>query len=61
MTDHGDYNTFRFVLDNDIEVKAALSGNIKPWQDSARFVKIAWRQEPAPMVCSTLISSSNMT
>jgi hypothetical protein len=52
MTDHGDYNTFRFVLDNDIEAKAALSGNIKPWPDGARFAKIAWRQEPAPMVAA---------
>jgi mono/diheme cytochrome c family protein len=46
MTDRGDNNTFRFVLGNDIAVKAALAGNIKPWPDGARFAKIAWKQDP---------------
>jgi hypothetical protein len=48
MTDRGDNNTFRFVLGNDIAVKAALAGNFKPWPDGARFAKIAWKQEPGP-------------
>jgi hypothetical protein len=43
-TDRGDNNTFRFVLGNDIAVKAARSGNILPWPDGARFAKIAWEQ-----------------
>ncbi len=45
FTDRGDNNTFRFVLGNDIAVKAAQSGNISPWPDGARFAKIAWGQE----------------
>jgi hypothetical protein len=46
-TDRGDNNTFRFILGNDIAVKAAQAGNISPWPDGARFAKIAWQQEPA--------------
>jgi len=45
-TDRGDNHTFRFVLGNDIAVKAAQSGNIRPWPDGAEFAKIAWQQEP---------------
>jgi hypothetical protein len=45
FTDRGDNNTFRFILGNDIAVKAAQSGNISPWPDGARFAKIAWQQE----------------
>jgi hypothetical protein len=44
-TDRGDNNTLRFILGNDIAVKAARSGNIRPWPDGARFAKIAWQQE----------------
>ena len=44
-TDRGDNNTFRYVLGNDIAVKAAQSGNISPWPDGTRFAKIAWQQE----------------
>ncbi|HUD12370.1 MAG TPA: cytochrome P460 family protein [Terracidiphilus sp.] len=44
-TDRGDNNTFRFILGNDIAVKAAQSGNISPWPDGARFAKIAWQQQ----------------
>jgi mono/diheme cytochrome c family protein len=46
-TDRGDNNTFRFILGNDIAVKAAESGNIKPWPEGARFAKIAWQQQVA--------------
>ncbi len=45
FTDLGDNYTFRFVLGNDIAVKAAQSGNISPWPDGTRFAKIAWQQE----------------
>jgi mono/diheme cytochrome c family protein len=45
ITDRGDNYTFRFVLGNDIAVKAAQSGRISPWPDGARFAKIAWQQE----------------
>ena len=45
FTDRGDNYTFRFILGNDIAVKAAQSGNISPWPDGARFAKIAWQQE----------------
>jgi hypothetical protein len=44
-TDRGDNNTFRFILGNDIAVKAAASGNISSWPDGARMAKIAWQQE----------------
>jgi hypothetical protein len=47
-TDRGDNNTFRFVLGNDIAIKAAQTGNISPWPDGARFAKIAWQQELGP-------------
>ena len=48
FTDRGDTNTLRFVLGNDIAVKAAQSGNISPWPDGTRFAKIAWQQELGP-------------
>lgn len=44
-TDRGDNNTFRFILGNDIAVRAAESGNITPWPDGTRFAKIAWQRE----------------
>lgn len=47
-TDRGDNNTFRFILGNDIAVKAAQSGNVSPWPDGARFAKVAWQQELGP-------------
>jgi hypothetical protein len=47
-TDRGDNGTFRFILGNDIAVKAANSGNISPWPDGARFAKVAWQQETGP-------------
>jgi hypothetical protein len=57
-TDRGDKNTFRFVLGNNVAVKAALSGNISPWPDGTCFAKVAWLQESGPdgplhpVVCS---------
>jgi hypothetical protein len=47
-TDRGDNNTFRFILGNDIAIKAAQSGNISPWPDGTRFAKIAWQQQLGP-------------
>ncbi|HEX4039925.1 MAG TPA: cytochrome P460 family protein [Acidobacteriaceae bacterium] len=47
-TDRGDNNTFRFVLGNDIAVKAARSGNISPWPGGSRFAKVAWQQTLGP-------------
>jgi Haem-binding domain/Cytochrome P460 len=47
-TDRGDNNTFRFILGNEIAVKAAQSGNISPWPDGTRFAKIAWQQDLGP-------------
>jgi len=44
-TDRGDNHTFRFILGNDVAVKAAQTGNISPWPDGTRFAKIAWQQE----------------
>jgi len=44
-TDRGDNNTFRFILGNDIAMKAAQLGNISPWPDGTRFAKIAWQQQ----------------
>jgi hypothetical protein len=44
-TDRGDNNTFRFILGNDVAVRAAESGNISPWPDGTRFAKVAWQQE----------------
>jgi hypothetical protein len=47
-TDRGDNRTFRFILGNDVAVKAAQAGNISPWPDGTRFAKIAWQQELGP-------------
>ena len=47
-TDRGDNNTFRFILGNNVAVKAAQTGDISPWPDGARFAKIAWQQEMGP-------------
>ncbi len=47
-TDRGDNSTFRFVLGNDIAVKAAREGRVSPWPDGTRFAKIAWAQELGP-------------
>ncbi len=47
-TDRGDNNTFRFILANDVAVKAVKAGNISPWPDGSRFAKIAWEQELGP-------------
>jgi hypothetical protein len=44
-TDRGDNKTFRFILGNDVAVKAAQVGNTSPWPDGARFAKIAWQQQ----------------
>jgi hypothetical protein len=44
-TDRGDNNTFRFILGNDVAVKAARTGTISPWPDGARFAKVTWQQE----------------
>jgi hypothetical protein len=48
FTDRGDNNTFRFILANDVALKAARTGNITPWPDGTRFAKIAWQQELQP-------------
>ncbi len=45
-TDRGDNHTFRFILGNEIAVKAAQAGEISPWPKGARFAKIAWQQQP---------------
>jgi len=47
-TDRGDNRTFRFILGNDVAVKAAQTGNVSPWPDGTRFAKIAWQQELGP-------------
>jgi Haem-binding domain/Cytochrome P460 len=45
ITDRGDNNTFRFILGNDIAIRAAEHGDMNPWPDGTRFAKIAWSQE----------------
>lgn len=47
-TDRGDNSTFRFILGNEIAVRAAQSGNIFPWPNGTRFAKIAWQLERGP-------------
>jgi hypothetical protein len=47
-TDRGDNNTFRFILGNDIAIKAAQTGNVSPWPDGTRFAKVAWKQQLGP-------------
>jgi hypothetical protein len=43
-TERGDNNTFRFILGNDIAIRAIKSGNITLWPDGARMAKIAWQR-----------------
>ncbi len=45
-TERGDNNTFRFVVGNDIAIRAIQSGSIHPWPDGARMAKIAWQRTP---------------
>jgi Cytochrome P460/Haem-binding domain len=45
FTDRGDNNTSRFILGNDVAIRAVESGQISPWPDGARLAKIAWKQE----------------
>jgi hypothetical protein len=45
-TDRGDNYTMRFILGNDIAIKAARAGNISPWPAGVRFAKVAWQQQP---------------
>jgi Haem-binding domain/Cytochrome P460 len=45
FTDRGDNDTFRFILGNDIAIKAAESGSVAPWPEGTRFAKIAWQQQ----------------
>ncbi len=47
-TDRGDNNTFRFILGNDIAIKAAEAGKVSPWPDGTRFAKVAWSQVLGP-------------
>src|ERR1700733_7308190 len=47
-TDRGDNHTFRFILGNDVAVKAAQTGNISPWPDGARLAKITGQQQLGP-------------
>lgn len=47
-TDRGDNQTLRFILGNEIAMKAAQAGNISPWPDGSRFAKIAWQRESGP-------------
>ncbi len=44
FTDRGDNGTFRFILGNDVAVRAARSGHISPWPDGARIAKVAWQK-----------------
>lgn len=48
FTDRGDNDTFRFILGNDVAVKAIQSGNISSWPDGTRLAKIAWQQQLGP-------------
>lgn len=45
-TDRGDNNTFRFILGNEIAMKASQTGTMSPWPDGTRLAKIAWQQSP---------------
>jgi len=47
-TDRGDNSTLRFVLGNDIAIKAAQSGNTSPWPDGTRVAKVAWQEKRGP-------------
>lgn len=44
FTDRGDNNTFRFILGNEVAMRATQSGKISPWPDGAKIAKLAWRK-----------------
>jgi hypothetical protein len=56
-TDRGDNNTFRFVLGNDIAIKAARAGNISPWPDGRVLQRLPSSSSPVLMAWCTLASS----
>lgn len=39
-----DNNTLRTILGNDIAIKAARSGNTKPWPKGSILAKLVWKQ-----------------
>ena len=43
-----DNNTLRVILGNDIAIKAARSGNIKPWPDGSILAKLVWKDDTMP-------------
>ena len=45
-TNRFDNGTIRFVLGNDVAVKAIAENHINPWPDGAAFAKVAWLQQP---------------
>jgi hypothetical protein len=47
-TDRGDNQTLRFILGNDVAIRAAQEGRISPWPDGTRFAKVAWQQQLGP-------------
>jgi Haem-binding domain/Cytochrome P460 len=47
-TDRGDNYSLRLILGNGIAHGSAGSGSLKPWDDGARFAKIAWQQQSGP-------------
>jgi hypothetical protein len=48
VTNRGDNRQFRMILGNDVAAKAAQEGDIHPWPDGTRFVKLAWLQQQTP-------------
>ena len=44
-TDRGDNYSLRLILGNDTTLHAAGSDSLSPWDDGARFAKIAWQQQ----------------
>lgn len=44
-----DNQTLRVILGNDIAIKAARSGQVKPWPDGAILAKLVWKNAVHPL------------
>ncbi len=44
FTDRGDNNTLRFILGNDVAIRASRSGELSPWPNGSKIAKIAWQK-----------------
>ncbi len=60
-----DNNTMRVILGNPLAIKAARSGNMRPWPDGSVLAKVVWKQGelsswPSAIVAGKLVHAEFM-